>query len=57
MNLAYVLGKDISAQKILHDIQKQINKINKDDLSSTLLVISLVKVSNNETTPLIENKG
>lgn len=58
MNLAYNLGKENSGQKILQDIVGLCNKVTKEELRNTCLVISLVKIvdSENNIIPLIENK-
>lgn len=59
MKLAYSLGKEVSSQKILHDISNLCNKIPKDQLDSMVLVISLQKIvdlENKDSTPNIEYK-
>lgn len=59
MNLAYNLSKQIPGEKILYDLNKLCNKIPKDELNSTALVISLVKIVDLETSsspPNIEYK-
>lgn len=44
MNLAYNLNKNIPAQQIINDIQKLCAKIPKEEMESTILVITLQKI-------------
>lgn len=45
MDIAYSLNKEIEAEKIIKDIYNLCNKIPKDTISTSILVISIKHVS------------
>lgn len=45
MKLAYILNKEVSADKIIKDIQKLVSKIPKDEIVNSVLTISLEKIT------------
>lgn len=55
MDLSYSLGKEISGEKILKEIIKLCKKIPREELSSTALVISLVKITDLEQNSVMPN--
>lgn len=46
MKLAYSLNKNISAEKIIKDIQNIVSKIPQDEITNSVLVVSLQKITN-----------
>lgn len=49
MNLAYSLNNNTPLQKIAIDIQKLCSKVPKEEIESTILVITLQKISSTIT--------
>lgn len=46
MNIAYSLGNQVSLEKIVKDINKLCRKIPPQELSESVLVISIQKIGN-----------